>query len=1033
MKNFKGTFLLQYKKQLRFLGNLITFSFFVLVSLQLSAQSAIAVHGTVSSEGGTKLSGATVSLKGSSQKTMSNSSGYYSLDVPSIGSVLQISYAGMQTAELIVENRGEINVVLKLAEQRLDSVVVVGYGTQRRTNVTGAVASISSKDLQNRPNANIQNALQGKIAGVQVTQTSGEPGNPAVIRIRGIGTINNNDPLFVVDGMQAANTLNINPENIERIEVLKDASSAAIYGSRGSNGVILITTKRGISGKPQVAISSSVGFEEAIKKPDLMNSSELYQFLTEAYTNAGITLPEKITEQYNKGYNTDWFKESTRKGLLQNHNISVRGGTEGYRYALGAGYFNENGYIKTLDYSKVNLSFNNDITINPALKIGNSLNIAYDERRPAPFLPSIYEADPFTPVINPASDPSDPEYEFNKYAPTEYSYYSNPSALLAMNFRKIKTSYLTGNIFAEQKILKHFTFRSQFGIDKSTAKDQNFYPSYLLKLSSSNLNANVQYRNAADRQVEQAANDFFSYVWNNTIRYDNKFGNHSISVLAGTEIDSRKYVNSYSSVKGIPGNDEAFRVLSAGTANYNASGSQSKQVINSYIGRINYDFKGKYLLTANFRADGSSNFAPGKKWGYFPAISAGWKISEEGFFKEIKPSSISYLKLRASWGQNGNQNIPSGAYASLISPYGRYPFGGSLQQAYSISTVGNPDIQWEKGEQTDIGADVNFLNNRLSLSFDWYEKKTRGMILQVPLPYSSGYPSTPYVNAGDMKNTGVELSLTYSKRTGELKYDVTLNFDKFTNKVISLGNGNASFFNNYGTSKTEVGQAAGSFYGAVFEGIFQSQAEIDGYVNKSGDKLQPNAKPGDMKFKDVDGDGAITGSDQTIIGNPYPKFSYSLTGNASFKEFDLSVFFQGISGNKVWAIWQQELNQPVIANGLAEAFTNAWRGPGTSNYYPRLAISNANDNYRKSSWYVHDGSYLRLKNVQLGYTFSERTFKFLHQSSCRIYVSATNLFTVSSYLGLDPEQGDADPKNFGIDYVTTRIPKSFTVGVNIQF
>ncbi|HMI59312.1 MAG TPA: SusC/RagA family TonB-linked outer membrane protein, partial [Puia sp.] len=860
-----------------------------LFSVVTFAQNEVRVTGIIRNEKGVPLPDVSITVRGKRQGVTTDPFGAFTLSLPGGSTVLVISHTGYESQEITADGSRSLDIRLAVSNLRLDSVVVVGYGTQKKSTLTGAVASVGSKDLENRPNANIADALQGKIAGVNVTNVSGEPGAAPVIRIRGIGTINNNDPLIVVDGvpMDIGNSTSLNPETIDHVEVLKDASAAAIYGSRGSNGVVLITTKRGISGKPKISVSAYTGYDQAIKKPDPMNSDTFYKYLTEAYANAGTgyALPKQATEQYQKGNSTNWFDQIAQKGMNQNYNLLLQGGTDAYKYAISAGYLDEKGYIKGLDYSKMTVGVNNDVTANSWLKVGNTLNVAFSQRTPAPayLLASGYEADPFAPVINPNVPKDDPNYQFDKYAPTQYSYYPNPVGALAMNFQRTNTFYVNGNLFVEAEPVRGLHLRSQFGIDKSYARTTNFLPSFAQVYDSTSLQSNTQVRTDANREFDQSSIDMFNFTWNNTIRYDKTIGKHSFSVLGGYVLDKRSYETVSASVKGIPGNDPEFRILGAGTSNYFAGGSRYPQAIQSFIGRLNYDYAGKYLLTANFRADGSSNFAPGHQWGYFPAVSAGWKFSDEDFFRGWDQSFISFGKLRAGWGQTGN-DAAYGAAATYVGVYGRYPFDGTLTQAYTQTSVGNPDIQWEKGQQTDIGLDASFLQNRLTLTADWYNKKTIGMILQVPTPYSAGYPSTPYVNAGNMSNKGYEITLGYNKHKGAFNYDISVNFDAFRNKVLSLGNGNASFVNAYGTSKTVVGKPVGEFYGAVFEGIFQTQQEIDGYVDKNGAKLQPNAQPGDMKFKKVLNDGQpIGGGDQDYIGSPFPNFSYGVTANFSYK------------------------------------------------------------------------------------------------------------------------------------------------------
>lgn len=825
------------------------------------------------------------------------------------------------------------------------------------------------------------------------------------------------------------------------MEVLKDASACAIYGSRGSNGVILITTKGGVKGETTVTLDAYVGVKNSYKALNMMNSDQYYNFIMKAYENDASfqnSMKDKFTNQYQKGYNTNWWNEVTRTAFNQNYNLSIRKGTDNSRSSLSLGYVDDQGAIITTEFKRLSLKANLEYDINKFITVGANVNLAKIRKRDAGAIPSfdfIQKADPFTPVISPLVDPSSENYEYNKYAPTEWSYDPNPVAMLELPNRYNDIFNVFGNVFAQIKLYKGLSYRVQYSFERYHDTFKDFRPVYSSTFSEDNL-ANQESKYNKETQLNNNSAVTSNYQVEQRLNYNTTIGRHKLDAMVAMtyEKNSSEGINAFK--RKALGNDEIYQILDAQTAGDNTSGGKETSSMLSYLGRINYVYDDRYLATVNFRADGSSRFAKRNRWGYFPSVSLGWRVSNEEFFKNLNiENTISNLKLRVGWGQNGNQRIDRDAPLTLIGTNNenQWYFGNGYSQGYVPTYVGNADIKWETSQQTNVGLDMSFFKNSLDVSMDFYVKKTSDMLLNMPIPSFGAFPNSPFFNAGDLKNTGFEIVVNYRNQIGkDFNYNVGLNMSTYKTEVTKL----TSEYLSGNTSRTYVGGPIGRFWGYKQIGIFQNQEEIDNYVDKNGTKIQPNAQPGDFKFAKLGESGELNDDDdRTFIGDPNPDLIYGFNLGFSYKNFDVSMAFQGTIGNDIWNVAKGSLASAGRQNALADAYTKAWTKDGDLDaVYPRITNSDSNNNMRGSSFYVENGSYLRLQNMQIGYTLpSHICQKSKLFSSCRFYVSGQNIFTLTGYSGLDPELGINNPLDMGVD--TTRYPSSrtFTFGVNLQF
>lgn len=1015
---------------------------------------------------GEPLTGVHVLIEGTLTGTSTDLNGKFNLGKSENGAVIVFSFVGYVTEKIIYSGQPVIDVKLSQNVMTLDEVVVIGYGTIKKSDLTGSVASVSSKDIEKAVPVNIQSALQGRVAGLMVTSNSGDPGSEGTIRVRGIGTVNNNSPIYVVDGVlidnsdannPAGNISFLNPADIESIDVLKDASAQAIYGSRGANGVILITTHKGSEGAPKITFSSTFSFESVARIAKVLDATEFKDYrLTANYNGYMRThpdadpniLPDTLNndtrttiDKYSKGVNTNWIDEVTRKNALsQNYDLQLSGGTKDFHYSASAGYLDKSGILILSNYKRYTFRLNTDFKVGNYVTAGENLGISSSTQTGDWYQTSIIRNamwnSPLDPVLKPAgeADPTDPDYEYNKYSHEAGA--GNPvlQALL-QNYPK---SYMTlvGNMFAEATILKNLKLRSSFGTNIANRNYSHFSPRYHISATDFNEISSLS-------ETDNRSN---GWIWENTLTWNKRLKDHSFTVLLGYTSEYTKAKSLIATKKGTPGNDPEMQTFDAATSEPNITGGYNVLTMRSYLGRINYSFRDKYLLTASVRRDGSSKFATGHQWGIFPSFSLGWKISNEKFFKNLGAEFISNLKLRAGWGQIGNSSLPIYyGYVSQIasSPSltggvdNRYIFDENVIQGYALSTIGTPSLSWETTEQTNIGLEIAILKNSLSLTADYYIKNTNNMLLQVPAVLYAGYFSltAPYSNAGSVQNKGLELVVNYQGKAGDFSYGVAVNGSVFKNRVQSLGEGNKPIIGGWGFNRTEVGKSIGSFYGYATDGIFQTEKEVQDYKGPGGTVLQPNAHAGDFKFKNLKNDEAIDAFDETWIGDPWPKLTYGLNINLGYKAFDLVAFFQGSYGNDIYN-WGHNYGNTLDVNLNEYYFKNAWRGPGTSNSLPILTTVQENDNYRTSDYYVEDGSYMRLKNIQLGYNLTKEFCGKLKITNGRIWVGCTNLLTLTKYRGNDPEIGASETptSNAGMDVdAFYPKPREISIGINVSF
>ncbi len=1020
---------------------------------------AITVSGVVTDEQQQPLVGVSVLVKGEKTGTITDIDGRYNINVEKNQKII-FKYIGYLSKESLVSN-SNLNVTLLEDSQKLDELVVIGYGVQKKSDLTGSLSSVKGEDLIKSGNVNVSQALQGKAAGVYVTSNSGAPGSGATIRVRGYGSISTDlTPLYIVDGQPLGESqVNmINPQDIENLEVLKDASACAIYGARGANGVILISTRKGKEGKMVINLDASWGWSNAVNRVKMMNSDQLYGFLDESYEKDGLKMPRNIKNLYyldgkGKGpvdengeatdinvYDTDWWNECTQTGVKQSYNLSVSGGTEKLKSHFSIGYLSQDGIIKTSDYSRITIRANNEYTFNKYITIGQTLGVAYakshDLNTP---ISEILLPDPFSPIYASNANPQDANYDYNKYMGSQYSYYSNPVAKLNRQKKEHINKNIDGTAYLNINLgLKGLYFKTMLGFDIPSYEYKEFNPYFDLRPNDSKYNmcTNLESKFALKNSVENTTSNTLNYNFQNTLSYINTFGKHNVSAMAGFTWESSHYKYHTGIKYNTPSNKPNFETLGSATVDDIARGSESEDYLISYLGRVNYNYDNRYLLTASIRADGSSKFAKGNRWGVFPSFSLGWRIDQEQFFKSWSQDVLSMAKLRGGWGQNGNQNIPSFAYANIVSTYPAwiYGFNGGLNinQAYCSTTTGNRDIRWETSEQANVGIDLTFFNSALTFSADAYVKTTRDMLMQVPLPSMAGYLTTPWTNAGTVRNKGLEFVVGYNGNVSDFTYSVSANFTFQKNKLVSTGTNDAIWGS---VSKNEVGEEFGRFYGYVYDGIFQNDEEIKAHVGADGTTiLQPNAKPGDARFKNVKGDNALNSDDRDYIGNPNPTVIYGGNITLAYKGIDLAIYIQGVAGNDIWVGTKSLQRRTSMTNLLAESYTDAWRKAGDKTNVFGISRKDDNDNYRNSSWYVENGAFCKIKTLQIGYTLPKRWMdatKFIQ--GARFYVSGENLLTISGFKYMDPEVPNGNALNMGIENLGYPNPRTFTIGANIQF
>ncbi len=1033
--------------------SILLFIFFSAFQTVVNAQTT--VHGTVTDELGKPVPSASITVKGTSRGAISDASGVFSISA-SPDDILVISSIGFGDKEVKVGAESNLAISLLATNTQLNEVIVVGYGTQKRTNVTGAVSSVNNKTLNEIPVVSVQQALQGRVPGLSVVN-NGSPGTEPIVTIRGISSINYaSNPLYVVDGFPTGNLSSIDTRDIETVDVLKDASAAAIYGSRATNGVIIITTKKGRrDGKLSVNVNSYYGVQNVSQRLNLLNPDQFDQYAT-AYRGSKVprrTDPAWVNTPIYDGAATtygnnvtDWQDEYFRQGSMTQTNIGLSGGNDISRFYASGSFFDQTGTAPNVGYRRYNFRINSDHIISKTFTFGENIYVAYgdqdydnNETGSRSNLLNVIRMMPYMPVYDPTTkggyrgvnsvlDGGDPTN------PIEDAELKNPGTRTTVK--------VLGTIFAEVNFTSWLKFRSTFGVDYANTLDYRFSPIFNdggTVAGSSAIQATIT-NNRAVSAVQ---------LYTEQLTFDKTFGDHHVNAIAVYEYQGQKTRNENAS-----GNQASNELKTLNNAsNVSVQTLVGENNIISYIGRLNYDFKGKYLLSGAIRRDGASVWAPGKKWATFPSGSIGWRIDQEDFMKD--QTKISELKLRAGYGITGLNGAILGNYpwsVSVNSNSAYYPFGNALTSGpvSSIPGLGNKELEWETTKQLNIGVDLGLFNNAVTLSMEYYNRKTNNLILAVPLPPSMGFINTTVPqNVGAMTNNGFELQLGYNDRKGDFTWNATGNISIIKNKVDRLAEGvtnieagsDADFTGGYNPTNTAAGESIQSFYGWVVEGIFQSQEEIDKHaVQVKPTPTSAGTAAGDLKFKDLNGDGVINTSDRTFLGSFIPKFTYSLNLGANYKNFGLTVFFQGVQGNEIYNATRTATEGMIRFFNAGTKVLDAWTPDNTNTDIPRAVSSDPNQNARPSARFLEDGSYLRLKNIMLSYNVPAASLQSLTKGTVKglnIYVSAQNIFTVTNYSGYDPEVGNRTVSSSsltnGIDYAVYPQPKGYQVGINVNF
>ncbi|MDE6194528.1 MAG: TonB-dependent receptor [Muribaculaceae bacterium] len=1002
-------------------------------TLGLSAWAqGLTVSGIVTSkEDGEPLIGATVRVQGTSKGTATDFDGNYTLtDVPS-SATLVFNYVGYQEISIPVKGQSYINVQLSETATSLDELVVVGYGVAKKSDLTSSISTIKGSELNEMVSGNAMDAIQGRIPGVQVTSGGGPGTNPSVM-IRGVTSVNGTSPLYVVDGVPL-NTDNINFLNnndIESMEVLKDASASAIYGTRASNGVIIITTKKGKSGATRVDFSASAGWQY-IPKPSIAWADEYEKVFYARYENDGRVAPwNSPYVDYGEVDSTDWWKLVVDKtALVQNYSLSVRGGNDKYVYSLSAGYYRNNSQFKGGYWDKMNVRLNTEYNFTDWLKAGLDLAPNLESWESAPELFSAAMGmDPTTPVYRPESewDPANPMNDFQRsYNNQEW----NPVASLARMDNHSTKFQLLMNPYIQIQPIRQLTLRTQFGANLWYQREDKYnYAFHIDALEQSAKNSD-----------ERNYSDQLNWSWTNTATYMDTFAEkHNLTVMAG--FTAERYANYWANAsrQDIPGNSDLLHEVGAGTGDQFANGGTSYQTLASVLGRVMYNFDSRYYLTASIRYDGSSRFPKGNKWATFPSLSLAWRLSEESFMEGTR-NWLDNAKVRLGWGKVGNQSINPGLFLSTMDNGVNYVFNNTRFPSTIVGQMGNPFLRWETVEDYDFGIDATFLRNRLNLTFDLYQKNSHDMLYAAQGLLIAGNPAWMGAitqNIGEMRARGWELSLSWRDKAGEVGYDVGVQLSGVRNKAIKFS-GDGPVLTGGGLNESiirnEDGQLISRFYGYTADGLFQNWEEVYAHTDEHGTLLQPDAQPGDIRFLDLNHDGVLNDSDKSYIGNPYPDLMIGFNVGLNWKGWDFIANFYGTYGNDVFNLEKKRYSGGGGQNVYRGTLEKAWHGEGTSNDIPRLSYNDLNQNYgRVSSFYVEDGSYLRCKLITLGYTLPK---KWLGDYSLRLYFSAQNLFTITNYDGMDPERPfyDGSVIEKGIGNAKYPTPQTYLFGIDFKF
>lgn len=1021
----------------------------ILCSLLLFAGAVSAQTHTVSgiiTENETRMGvpGATVVESGTTNGTTTDIDGKYSLTISKPNASIVISFVGYKTQTIAVNGQKQINVELQVEATMLSEMVVIGYGTQKKKVVTGSISTVNSEDITSTPVLRIEQALQGRTAGVQVTNLSGQPGEAPTIRIRGTGTTGNSEPLYVVDGVVVGGIDYLNPGDIESMDVLKDAASAAIYGSRAANGVVLITTKNGKAGKMSISYSGYKGIQNVSKKLDMLDAEQYRMIMNEGARNAGLTEPFDLSEI--PKHNTNWQDHLFVKNApMQNHEISITGGSDKTTYSTSLSYFSQQGIIggDKSQFDRITARLNTNSQVNKVFKFGNTLSYSHIIRRGIgsnesfngafssalnmdPLTP-LYEDDPDELALPPYSnqpvlkDKNGRTYGISKLVGAEVV---NPLALLEIQTAETRVDKVVGSIFGEAEIIKGLKVTTTLGIDLAYVLNDSYRPLFYL---------NGAQNNTDKTSVSKSIDRYFTWQWDNTISYTRSINDHNFTALAGTSAQKDVYENLYGFNSKVPLFDPENVYLNMATDTmWVATGGASHHALASVFGRLTYDFKNKYSVTAILRRDGSTNFGANNKYGFFPSIGVGWVLSDEEFFPEI--SNVDLVKLRATYGVNGNERIGYYQFISTIDKSRGYIFGNGRYTGASPSYMPNEDIKWEESKQLNFALDFGAFNNRLVSTFEYYVKTTEGLLERIPIPGHVGN-DPPFANVGSVQNKGFEMNITWRHKIKDLNYSVNVNATYNQNEMTEIGNEEkvlpgASWAIAGLVTRAEVGLPIGYFWGYKTDGIFQNQAEVFQHIGPTGLPLQPNAVPGDVRFVDVNEDGKIDADDRTMIGNPTPDWILGFNANFEYKNFDLALLITGTYGNEIFNGSQRV---DLRYTNRTTAILDRWTGEGTSNEVPRYTWIDINNNARVSDLYIEDGSYIRIKNLQFGYILPRSILNRMGASTWRLYVSAENLLTLTKYTGADPEIGARSSFDIAIDRGIYPMARTWRVGTTISF
>lgn len=967
------------------------------------------ITGLVTDTSGEPLIGVNISVEGENTGTITDFDGNFSLDI-AVPVTLVASYIGYDDQKITVESSAPLKIVMHEQSEQLEEVVVIGYGVQKKSDLTGSISQVSEKDLQKQPAPSLGAALEGRAAGLQVTG-SGAPGSNVSLTVRGVGSINNSDPLIVIDGVPTDVPLNmINMDDVATVDVLKDASATAIYGSRGAYGVIIITTKKGSNEKGHISLKASFGFDQIQRTLPLLNASQFASLHNEMMMAAGQPQNPTFTDPTLLGTGTDWMNELFQFAPTQNYSISYSGGTEKSNFYVSGAYYDQKGIIKTTNYKRITLQFNHDTQLFRWLRFGHKLSLNHDLKSQGEYsIQNTMRALPTQAIYS----------EDGSWAgPVGLAMYvgdiANPIGKMKENTSSTSGYNLLGNIYAEIKPVDWLIFKSTFGMQIMYWDTEGWIPAY-----------NWQPIPQPESQASHSFDKSVTWLWDNTLTFVKTFGGkHSVSAMIGESMQTNKYQFMNGSVQGFV--SENARQLSNGTLEPTLGGNTSDWALLSFMARATYSYDNRYMLTATVRADGSSRFAKKNRWGVFPSVAAAWRISEEQWFE--KTFGLSDLKLRFGYGQTGNQaSVGNYAYASQLQTV-QYVFGGTQVAGLAPWVLPNPNVRWETVEQYNIGTDWGLLDQRLHATIDGYIKNTNDMLVPMSVPITTGYSdeAVPNINAGKMRNMGIEVSLTSLNFKGDFEWTTTVNFAYNHNKIVSL-NEDVPMYS--GNNIHAVGHPISAFYGYVTDGIFQTQEEIDNYALQTvGSDQATSTSPGDIRFKDLNNDGVINDDDRTILGSPTPTWTFSMNNRFAWKGFDLEIYLQGAAGNMIYNGNRAALESMSVAQNQMTTVLDRWREDNPSTTMPRAVFSDPNKNNRMSDRFLEKGDYLRLKNITLGYTLPKRITQKALMSEVRLAFSCQNVYTLTRYTGLDPEVGGS-----GNDNNVYPLTRNYTFSLNVTF